>query len=241
VMKADGGKLETLLTADWTMVNGPLATLYGVPGGGTATEWRKVTLDGKQRAGLMTEPGFLSAHGSFDASSPILRGLAVRERILCAPMPVPPPGADQNFPPATPTTTTRQRFDMHRTNVTCSSCHEMMDKLGYGFESYDGIGRYRTTENGAMVDDSGEAINTDVDGPFEGAPALARKLLGSQQAQQCVATQWFRYAMGRLETDADKCVLGAIQKKFTGAGLRVSDLLLAIVESDAFRTFQALK
>jgi hypothetical protein len=56
-----------------------------------------------------------------------------------------------------------------------------------------------------------------------------------------MATQWFRYAMGRLETADDKCVLDVIQKKFTGAGLRVSDLLLAIVESDAFRTFQALK
>jgi hypothetical protein len=241
VIKTDGGKLETLLTANWSMVNGPLATLYGVPGGGSPTEWRKVTLDPKQRSGLMTEPGFLSAHGSFDASSPILRGLAVRERVLCAPMPVPPPGADQNFPAAMPTTTTRQRFDNHRTNPTCASCHEMMDKLGYGFESYDGIGRYRTMENGAMVDDSGEAINTDVDGPFQGAPDLTRKLLGSQQVQQCMATQWFRYAMGRLETADDKCVLDAIQKKFTGAGLRVSDLLLAIVESDAFRTFQALK
>jgi hypothetical protein len=241
VIKTDGGKLETLLTANWTMANGQLSTLYGLAGGGADTDWHKVTLDSKQRAGLLTQPGFLSAHGSFDASSPILRGLAVRERILCAPMPVPPPGADQNFPMPTPSQTTRQRFDKHRTLPSCASCHEMMDKLGYGFESYDGIGRFRTTENGVTVDDSGEIINTDVDGPFQGAPALARRLLASQQVQQCMGTQWFRYAMGRLDTDADKCVLDSIQKKFSGAGLRVSDLLLAIVESDAFRTFQALK
>ena len=239
VMKTDGGRLETLLTANWTMLNGTLAAVYGMTG--VTGDWQKVTLDPKQRAGLMTEPGFLAAHGSFDASSPILRGLAVRERILCAPMPVPPPGADQNFPPATPTTTTRQRFDMHRTNPTCASCHEMMDKIGYAFESYDGIGRFRTMENGVTVDDSGEFINTDVDGAFKGAPDLAHRLLGSKQAQACVATQWFRYAMGRLESDADKCVLDSIQKKFTGADLRVSDLLMAIVESDAFRAFQPLK
>jgi hypothetical protein len=240
-IKTDGGKLETLLTANWTMVNGQLATLYGLPGAATDTSWRKVTLDPKQRSGLTTEPGFLAAHGAFDASSPIQRGLAVRERILCAPMPVPPPGADQNFPAPIPTQTTRERFDRHRTNPTCASCHEMMDKLGYAYESYDGIGRFRTTENGATVDDSGEIINTDVDGAFKGAADLTHRLLGSQQVQQCMATQWFRYAMGRLETDADKCVLDGIQKKFSGAGLRVTDLLLAIVESDAFRTFQALK
>jgi len=92
-----------------------------------------------------------------------------------------------------------------------------------------------------MVDDSGEIISTDVDGAFQGAPDLARKLLASKQVQQCMATQWFRYALGRLDTDVDKCVLDDLQKKFAGADLRVSDLLLSIVESDAFRTFQALK
>jgi hypothetical protein len=241
-IKADGGTLETLLTGSWTMVNGQLATLYAVPGAvATDTTWRRVDIDPKQRSGLTTEAGFLSAHGAFDASSPIQRGLAVRERILCAPMPVPPPGADQNFPAPIPTQTTRERFDRHRTSPTCAACHEMMDKLGYGYESYDGIGRYRTTENGAMVDASGELIATDVDGPFNGAADLTHKLLGSPQVQRCMATQWFRYAMGRLEVDADKCVLDDIQKKFTSANLRVTDLLVAIIESDSFRTFQALK
>jgi hypothetical protein len=239
VMKTDGGRLETLLTAPYTFVNGPLATLYGAGAGGA--DWHKVSLDPKQRVGLLTQAGFLSAHGSFDASSPILRGLAVRERILCAPMPIPPPGADQNFPMASPSITTRQRFDKHRTDPSCASCHAMMDKLGYGFESYDGIGRFRTTENGFPVDDSGEVMSTDVDGPFKGASELAHRLAGSTQVQQCVATQWFRYAMGRLDTDLDHCVLDSLLKRFKSGDLKVADLLVAIVESDAFRTYQPVK
>jgi hypothetical protein len=241
VMKADGGKLETLLTAPYSVANGPLATLYGASGGGASADWHKVMFDPKQRAGLFTQAGFLSAHGAFDASSPIQRGLAIRERILCAPMPVPPPGADAQFPKAMPTTTTRQRFDNHRTDPSCASCHEMMDKLGYAFETYDGIGRYRTTENGATVDDSGEIIGTDVDGTFKGAVELAHKLAGSKQVQKCVATQWFRYAFGRLDTKLDSCVLDQIAKRFAGAELRVVDLLQAIVESDGFRTYRAVQ
>jgi hypothetical protein len=239
VMTSEGGRLESLLAAPYAVVNGPLGALYGVSAG--SADWHKVTLDPKQRAGLLTQAGFLAAHGALDGSSPIRRGLAVRERILCADMPVPPPGADQNGPPLTPSITTRQRFDKHRADPSCASCHQLMDKLGYAFESYDGIGRFRTTENGVTVDDSGEIIGTDVDGPFRGAAELAHKLAGSPQVQQCVTRQWFRYAFGRLETPLDQCVLDSLVKRFTGADRRVADLLLAIVESDAFRTYRAVQ
>jgi Protein of unknown function (DUF1592)/Protein of unknown function (DUF1588)/Protein of unknown function (DUF1595)/Protein of unknown function (DUF1585)/Protein of unknown function (DUF1587) len=233
VMTADGGRLETLLTAPFSVTNGPLATLYGAKGG-AADQWGKVALDARQRA------GFLAAHGALDGSSPIRRGLAVRERLLCSEMPQPPPGADANVPPLTPSTTTRQRFDKHRADPSCAACHALMDKLGYGFESYDGIGRFRTTENGVNVDDSGEVLGTDVDGPFKGAAELAKKLASSKEVHHCVTEQWFRYAFARLNGDADSCVMNALVDRFAAADFRISDLLLAIVESDAFRTYRPL-
>jgi hypothetical protein len=238
VMKSEGGRLESLLAAPYSVVSGPLAALYGLPAGGA--DWRKVSLDPKQRAGLLTQAAFLTANGAFDGSSPIRRGLAVRERVLCADMPVPPPNVDQNIPPLMPGDTTRQRFDRHRSDPSCSSCHELMDKLGYAFESYDGIGRYRTMERGQPVDDSGAIVGTDVDGPVKGAAELAHRLAQSKQVQTCVATQWFRYAFGRLQTEVDKCVLDSLMKTFTGSDLRVADLLMAIVESEAFRSYRRL-
>jgi hypothetical protein len=239
---SDGGKLETLFTSTSSFVNGPLAAVYGMSGGPQGDSWSKVNLDAKQRTGLFTQASFLSAHGAYDGSSPIRRGLAIRERIFCAPMPVPPPGADATFPMASPSQTTRQRFDKHRTDPSCASCHALMDKIGYGFESYDGIGRFRTTENGAPVDDSGEIIGADVAGTFKGAPELVRKLLSSQQVQTCVTTEWFRYAFGRLETEADKCTIDALSKAFTSGGeMKMSDLVSQIVESDAFRAFKPLQ
>ncbi len=232
VMKEDG-KLSTLLTAGFSVVNGPLATLYGKTGG---ADWKRIELDRTQRAGLLTQGSFLAMHGALDGSSPIRRGLAVRERFLCAEVPPPPPGADQNVPESEPSKTTRQRFDNHRTVASCAACHVLMDPIGYGFETYDGIGRFRTTENGVKVDDSGSFAGTDVDGPFQGARGLADKLATSSQMQACVTTQWFRYAFGRLETRADDCVIKTLSKRFADSGHRVPDLLLAIVESDAFRT-----
>jgi len=232
----EDGRLPTLLTASYSVVNGPLAALYGAADHGA--DWKKTELDPKQRAGLLTQASFLAEHGALDGSSPIRRGLAVRERFLCSEVPPPPPVAE-NIPEAKPTQTTRQRFDEHRTDPSCASCHTMMDMLGYGFESYDGIGRYRTTENGITVDDSGAFIGTDVDGPFEGAPELARQLVKSKQMHACVTTQWFRYAFGRLDTKLDSCTLEAIAKRFTQADLRIPELLLAIVESDAFRTHRS--
>jgi hypothetical protein len=242
VMNTDGGRLDTLLTSPWSIVNGPLAKLYGASdayGAGPGTDWRKTTLDPKQRAGLLTQAAFLAAQGEFDGSSPIRRGLAVRERILCAPMPMPPPGVNQNVPPLTPSQTTRERFDKHRTDPQCAACHDMMDKLGYGFEEFDGIGAFRTNQNGVQIDDSGELIATDIDGPFVGAPDLVHKLVASPQVQRCVATQWFRYALGRLDTSIDKCEIDAISKRVMGGDIKIADMMQAIVESDTFRTFKA--
>jgi hypothetical protein len=238
-LKTDGGRLETLLAGNFSVVNGPLAAVYGLPAG--SADWHKVTLNPKERSGLLTQAAFLSANGSFDGSSPIRRGLAIRERVFCAEMPVPPPNVDTNVPPLMPGDTTRQRFDRHRADPSCAACHELMDNLGYAFESYDGVGRFRTTERGKPVDDSGSVVGTDVDGPFKGAAELAHKLAGSKQVQSCMSTQWFRYAFGRLETKVDQCVLDSLGKSFASNDMRLGDLLMAIVESDAFRTYTAVQ
>jgi hypothetical protein len=234
VLTEGDGRLATLLTASFSVVNAPLARLYGAappPG----TTWQKVELDPRQRSGLLTQASFLAVHGAQDGSSPIHRGLAVREQFFCAELPPPPPDAAQNLPPPAPTRTTRQRTDQHRTDPSCSGCHQLMDVLGYAFESYDGIGRFRTTEGTVPVDDSGQIVGTDVDGPFKGARQLSERLVSSAQVQQCLVTQWFRYALGRLETPADRCALDTLARRFAQSDLKIPDLLLAIVESDAFR------
>jgi hypothetical protein len=229
------GKLETLLTAPYTFANAALAKLYGAKVTG---DWQKVDLDPTQRAGLLTQSAFLATHGH-EGSAPIFRGIAIREQLFCVDLPPPPPGADNLFPPPNLTKTTRDRLIGHRVNPECASCHDLMDVLGYGFESFDDIGRYRTTENNVKIDDSGMLIGTDIDGAFKGPVDLGKRLAKSAQVQKCVTTQWFRYALGRTETDLDKCTLDAVFQKFQKSDFRLPDLLLALVESDGFRIRRA--
>jgi hypothetical protein len=230
------GKLETLLTAPFTFANSALAKLYDAK---TTGDWQKVDLDPGKRAGVLTQSAFLATHGH-EGSAPIFRGVAVREQLLCMELPPPPPGADALFPPPSPTKTTRERLQMHRVNPECASCHDMMDTLGYAFESFDDIGRYRTTENGVNIDDTGAIVGSDdADGPFKGPVELGKRLAKSKHVQQCVTTQWFRYAMGRNETGLDKCTMDMVFKRFKDSEFRVPELLLALVESDGFRIRRA--
>ena len=235
VMGPGDGKLETLLTAPFTIANGALAKLYGAKATG---DWQKVELDPAQRAGILTQSAFLATHGH-EGSAPIFRGVAVREQLLCSELPPPPPGADANLPPPSPTQTTRQRTEEHRKNPECASCHSLMDMLGNGFESFDDIGRFRTTENSVRIDDSGELVGTDVDGPFKGPIELGKRLARSAQVQKCVTKQWFRYALGRIETDLDACTLDAVFQRFQKNEFRLPELLMALVESDSFRIRRA--
>jgi hypothetical protein len=226
------GKLETLLTAPFTFANAELGKLYDVKVNG---DWQKVDLDPGKRGGMLTQSAFLATHGH-EGSAPIFRGIAVREQLFCVDLPPPPPNADALFPPPSMTKTTRERLMMHRAAPQCASCHEVMDMTGYAFESFDDIGRYRTTENGVPIDDSANIVGTgDADGPLKGPIELGRRLAKSQTVQKCVTTQWFRYAMGRTETDLDQCTMDHVFSTFKDSNFRIPDLLLALVQSDGFR------
>src|SRR6185369_17169143 len=138
-------------------------------------------------------------------------------------------------PSLNPLLSTRERFAEHAQNSFCASCHKLMDPIGLGFESFDGVGRFRTTEYDIPIDDSGELIGTDVDGPFTGAAALGQRLAESEDVQACVVTQWFRYGYGRAESpDADACSLATLSEKFAAAGGNVRELLVALTQTDAF-------
>jgi hypothetical protein len=171
-----------------------------------------------------------------DQSSPIRRGKFVRERLLCQPIPPPPPGIAISTPKFDPKLSTRERFAQHRTDRSCSGCHAMMDPIGFGFEHYDAIGGFRAKEGSRPIDATGELSDTaDLDGRFDGAIELSRKLATSGEVRRCFATQWFRYALGRNETDADASSIAEANTAFERGGFDVRELVVAIAASHAFR------
>ncbi|MDP2341067.1 MAG: DUF1592 domain-containing protein [Deltaproteobacteria bacterium] len=229
-------KLRTLLTTTTTRVNRPLAALYGVAA--PATDWDLVQLPGEQRAGLITQAGFLASRSHAVFPSPVLRGVYVLDRFLCQTPPPPepsidvtPPVADENAPP----TTNRDRYTQHTFNPVCQGCHAGIDGIGMGLEGYDAIGRFRTTDNGFPVDDSGTLEATGAGGSYNGGPALAAMLAESDLVTECVARQWLTYTRGRAEDDVDWPAITAATAQFQAADGDIRELLVSIVKSSSFR------
>jgi hypothetical protein len=231
VIRDRSGDLHTLLTAAYSFPTGPGRSIRGATSPETT---EPLLLDSDRTFGLLTQPAFLASYAHTNQTSPILRGRALRERFFCQPLPDPPPNVAAVAPALSPDLTTRERYAMHRTaNTDCLGCHRLIDDLGFALEHYDAVGRYRDTENGKLVDSTGELIATDVDGPLDGVGALANRMNRSSQVSACYATHWIRYALGRSESDADRCAIKRIQDGFNSS-TKVTDLLIAIATSDAF-------
>jgi hypothetical protein len=227
------GTLGSLFTSNTAWVNATLAPIYGVDA--PKDGFTRVTVDGSQRAGILTLPAFLASHAHVVDPSPVLRGVFVLDRILCAPPPPPPPGVTASLPATTADVhTNRDRNNAHVTNPSCAGCHARIDGIGFAFESFDSLGAFRTTDNGYPVDSSGRISSTDVDGPVDGAASLAKRLASSKQVHACVTQQWFRYAAGRDTTPEDACTLSALDAAFRTKGDKIRELLVTLVTSQAF-------
>ena len=228
------GTLTTLLSSPATFVDGALAKVYGVsaPAGNTLAAR---DLDPQQRAGLLTHASVMSVYSHPGDSFPIARGKFIRKNLLCHALPPPPPGEVITPPPPKPNQTTRERFAQHSTNPTCAACHELIDPLGFGLENYDGIGVYRTMENGKPVDAAGHLSGTpDADGPYTGGVELANKLASSRTTAECAAIQATRWAYGRKESESDEAVATSIATLLGGGKMDLRELIVTLTKTESF-------
>jgi hypothetical protein len=235
VWELDGG-VETLFSLTYTFVNGPLAKLYGYkPEPADPSTWIKAQFPAEQRAGLLTLGGWLAAAGHAEQTSPVFRGLFVRNQFMCEELPPPPPDVMVTAPQIAPGSTTRERFAQHSEDPYCASCHVKMDPLGLGLENYDPVGAWRDKEANLPIDATGEVYDGgDLTGPFNGAKDLGQKLSTSQTVKDCMVTQMFRYAHGRGEDVLDKCTIFDLQQEFNKNG-SLRELMVSMTTSDAFR------
>lgn len=227
-----GGKLSTLFTSETVFVNRDLGSFYGVTAGDT---FRSAPGVSGATAGILTLPAFLALQAKPSESSPIYRGKFVREQMLCQLLPAPPANIPKP-PEVTPDVSTRERLAEHERNAACSGCHRLMDPIGFGFENFDSLGRYRTMDGSGPVDASGELLATgEIDGKFLGVSELGQRLSDSETVRQCMARQWFRFALARFEQPVDDCSMKGVLDAFEAADADLNALPKAIVLSDAFQ------
>ncbi|MCB9592438.1 MAG: DUF1588 domain-containing protein [Sandaracinaceae bacterium] len=241
VFRGDSPTVDALLLGSFGYFDAPLAATLGIPGV-EGEGLVRVDLDPTQRLGLLTQPALLAVLSKPNQSDPIHRGLFVRQRLLCQQLPPPPDDIAVVAPDPAPGLTTRERFAEHSTNTRCQGCHQLMDPIGFGFEHYDAMGRWREDDGGRAIDATGQVLATvDADGAFDGVPDLAAQLAGSVQVRECVALQAYRYAMGRTENTQDACSVAQVQEEFRASNYDLRELFVAIVRTDGFSSMRVAR
>jgi len=221
-----------LFTLDYTFANPKLAALYMVPAaerGGFARV--QLPADGPRR-GILGHVSILAANAHATSSSATLRGKFIRVTLLCEEIQPPPVDLNTALPePSGTTRTLRERVVEHLTNPFCAGCHQPLDSIGLGLEQFDGIGRFRTLDNGGLIDPSG-----DLDGlPFSDAIELGRRLADDPRIPSCLVENMYRYGTGRGVTEGEAQNISWVEDVFSGADYRLRPLMRAIAMSPGFR------
>ncbi len=236
ILEGDGS-LETLLTGNYSFMNEELASFYGddVVEPVTGSEFRQVQLDPTRRAGFLTSAALMATHANLNQSSPVFRGKFVREQLMCNTLPLPPNDLVIEPPELDPNKTTKEQFEEIGADPACASCHSLMNPIGFIFEHYDGVGQWRDQQNGKDIDAVGEVVQTDdIDGTYDGAIELAQALAASTQVQECVSSQWFRFAYNRSVSQLDSCSVEQINERFAASNFNVRELLVELTQTNAF-------
>lgn len=233
------GDYRDLFTTRQTFLTPSLAALLRVPlmqrvSNARPDRWLPYEYPaGDPRAGLVSQPAFTVLHAYPGRTSPTLRGKALREHLLCQEVPEPPGDVDFTLVRDTSNPdykTMRQRLGAHATVPTCAGCHKITDPIGLALETFDPVGVYRGTENGAPIDTSGE-----IDGAaFADAAGLGQALRNNPSVVSCLVNRVYAYGVGREVAAGERKWLKALREDFAKAGYQWRPLLRQIATSDVF-------
>jgi mono/diheme cytochrome c family protein len=227
-----------LLNADYTFINERLARHYGIPDI-YGSQFRRVKVTSEARRGLLGQASLLTVTSYPNRTSPVERGKWVLTNLLGVPPQPPPP----NIPSLDTTSTDgrvlslRERMEKHRANPTCAGCHKVMDPIGFALESYDGIGRWRKTEDGAPIDTSGTLFNG---ATIDGVVGLRRNIVAHPEIFVGVMTEkMLTYALGRGLEYYDMPAVRRIVRDAKTKDFRFSSIVLGVARSTPFQMKEA--
>ena len=248
IVKEDRSLLD-LLAGDFTFLNEPLARHYGIADTNgnlvgkkaereagqpiRSREFVRVNLTGTNRGGLLTQASVLTVTSNPTRTSPVKRGRWVLEQLLGTPPPPPPPNVPELEQGEKLTGSLRQRMEQHRANPSCANCHARMDPLGFAFENFDAIGRFREKDGEFPIDPAGELPTGE---KFSG-PNELKEILKSRQNlfARCITEKLLTYALGRGLEYYDRPAVDRIATALSQNGYRFSTLIVETVKSEPFR------
>ncbi len=229
------GDFRELFTTRRTFMTRALGPVYALPVNAESGWEARELAPEDRRAGILGHASFAMLNAHPGRSSPTLRGVFIREALLC--QNVPPAPADVDFglfnaDDSPSFKTARDRLGAHSSSASCRNCHRLTDPIGLGLENYDGIGRFRPTEGGATIDASGDLDGAD----FDDAVGLGRVLAESPLVAPCLVENAYRYAVGRVPGNAERPLLRHLARRFEQDGYRILPLMREIALSEGFKT-----
>jgi hypothetical protein len=232
---SSGAGYREVLTSNETFVNQDLAKLYGLSGS-FGESFERVTLDPTERRGVFTQLGFLAANATSVDPDPIHRGAFLARRVACLGLSAPPDGVPP-LPPAGDLSN-RQNVEAHteQPGSNCAGCHAtMINPLGFPFEHYDAIGKWRTADNGHPIDTATTPLINGEPTPVADALELADEFADSQRTHECYTERWIEYAFNRKGTEQDTGVVRYLAEQSRG-GVGMEEMLVQLVTTRAFRS-----
>lgn len=225
-----------LLGADYSYLNERLARHYGVEGV-YGSRFRKVTLPNTtQRGGLLAQGALLTVTSYPGRTSPVLRGKWLLDNMLGTPPPPPPanvpilPDAEAGQAPAS----IRERLERHRADPICSTCHTVIDPLGFALENFDVIGAWRDFDEGGNPVDPYGTYPGGVE--FAGFADLRDWMLGRpERFSHTLTEKLMAYALGHRVEYYDQPAIREIVRQAAADDYSWSSIVLGIVQSPSFR------
>jgi hypothetical protein len=230
-----------LMRATHTFLNERIALHYGITDV-RGDRFRRVELKQSPRFGLLGKGAVLMAAAYPNRTSPVLRGAFILKHIQGVPPATPPanvPTLDEKDVGTTKALTVREMTARHRSNPTCSSCHAVMDPLGFALENFDATGMWRDRDRyaGVAIDSSGVLPDgTPINGPDDLRKALLRR---PEQFVQTFTEGLLVYATGRTLTPYDMPTVRRIVRGAAAGDYRFSALVQSVVRSEQFRMRRA--
>jgi len=222
--------------ADYTFLNGTLASIYGLGKTVTGPRMRKVKLADANRGGILGMPGVLATTSFPNRTSPVKRGVWVLEQVLGQQVPPPPPNVpalEKQDQKTVANLTLRQRTELHRTDTVCANCHRILDPIGFGLENFDAIGRWREQDDtGGAIDAAGELPG----GKHFASPKELKAIIAARQGELArnLTEKVLAYALCRRLEGHDEVVVDRLMETIANDGYRMQTLIAEIATSYPF-------
>jgi len=214
-------------------LNGRLAKFYGIDKPENAP-FEKIAFDNQPRAGVLTHPLLMAGFAYSATTSPIHRGVFVSRNLLGRRLRAPPDSIVPESPQLNPKLSTRERISKQTKPISCQSCHDMINPLGFTMENFDTVGRYRANEDGKAIDASGGYLRSDAElAKFKDVRDLGAFLADSSEAQGAFVERMFKDAIKQPILAYGPQEKERLRRYFSDNGCNIRKLLAEIVVASA--------